>query len=453
MSGLINIGADNADDAHYRYKMPKLIAKIEGRGNGIRTNVVNNVDIAKALARPPEYTLKHFGTELGAQTRFDKGQGTSIVNGAHDAKALSEILEKFIKQYVQCYECGNPETVMRVKRDQITMRCKACGAKSEVDPRLKLNTFIIKNPPPKEESKQERKVKAKMEAAVAGAVSEGVVVEPSPKAKKEKKEKKEKKSKKEKKERRSARGEDGEGGSEGGGSGEGNGDASSGDDSGDDGDVEWMVDTSEEAARQRAQEQLSGAVAKLVGGEAAEAVAQVDELAARLAEELTLEDAVPALRAVLPTKKPLEAATLVQNLKVPGGLLGAYRALYEALFLSDDGTTTRDNRALHDLAEEKKLVLAACGRDAVGQAAQLVALEYLVANVVPARTAEAALVMKLLFEYDIVDEETFPAWAANTKASRKAGVAKERAMEVREAVQPFLTWLAEAESDSDDDDE
>jgi len=28
--------------------------QIEGRGNGIKTNIVNNVDIAKALERPPE---------------------------------------------------------------------------------------------------------------------------------------------------------------------------------------------------------------------------------------------------------------------------------------------------------------------------------------------------------------------------------------------------------------
>jgi translation initiation factor 5 len=28
--------------------------QIEGRGNGIKTNVVNNVDIAKSLERPPE---------------------------------------------------------------------------------------------------------------------------------------------------------------------------------------------------------------------------------------------------------------------------------------------------------------------------------------------------------------------------------------------------------------
>jgi translation initiation factor 5 len=49
-----NIGGENAGDAFYRYKMPRLIGKIEGRGNGIKTNVVNNVDIAKALERPPE---------------------------------------------------------------------------------------------------------------------------------------------------------------------------------------------------------------------------------------------------------------------------------------------------------------------------------------------------------------------------------------------------------------
>lgn len=29
-------------------------AQIEGRGNGIKTNVVNCVDIAKALERPPD---------------------------------------------------------------------------------------------------------------------------------------------------------------------------------------------------------------------------------------------------------------------------------------------------------------------------------------------------------------------------------------------------------------
>lgn len=36
-----------------------LPLQIEGRGNGIKTNVVNNVEIAKALERPPECELSH----------------------------------------------------------------------------------------------------------------------------------------------------------------------------------------------------------------------------------------------------------------------------------------------------------------------------------------------------------------------------------------------------------
>lgn len=104
-------------------------------------------------------TLKHFGCELGAQTNFNKDTGTSIVNGAHDAKKLSEVLEIFIKKYVQCYSCGNPETVVKVRRECIFLKCKACGHTSDVDMRDKLTTFIVKNPPENKLSKAEAKVK------------------------------------------------------------------------------------------------------------------------------------------------------------------------------------------------------------------------------------------------------------------------------------------------------
>lgn len=76
---------------------------------------------------PPDL-LKFYGCELGAQTNYDKKTGTCIVNGAHDLRKLNELLEGFIKKYVQCAACRNPETTIKVKREIITLKCKACGA-------------------------------------------------------------------------------------------------------------------------------------------------------------------------------------------------------------------------------------------------------------------------------------------------------------------------------------
>jgi translation initiation factor 2 beta subunit (eIF-2beta)/eIF-5 len=52
--------------------MPRMVARTEGRGNGIRTVIVNMEDISQSLNRPPDLITKFFGVELGAQTRWEE---------------------------------------------------------------------------------------------------------------------------------------------------------------------------------------------------------------------------------------------------------------------------------------------------------------------------------------------------------------------------------------------
>lgn len=130
--------------------MPVLLTKIEGKGNGIKTVIPNMSDVSRALSRPPTYPTKFFGCELGAQTSFDEKNDRYIVNGAHDATRLRELLDGFIDKFVLCKSCKNPETdLILVKGDIIVRDCKACGKRTDVDMRHKLTTFIVKNPPAK----------------------------------------------------------------------------------------------------------------------------------------------------------------------------------------------------------------------------------------------------------------------------------------------------------------
>lgn len=130
--------------------MPILLTKIEGKGNGIKTVIPNMSDVSRALSRPPTYPTKFFGCELGAQTVLDEKNDRYIVNGAHDATRLRELLDGFIDKFVLCKSCKNPETdLVLVKGDYIVRDCKACGERTDVDMRHKLTTYIVKNPPAK----------------------------------------------------------------------------------------------------------------------------------------------------------------------------------------------------------------------------------------------------------------------------------------------------------------
>ena len=49
----VNIRSDIADP-FYRYKMEKLVSKVEGKGNGIKSVIVNLTSVAQSLSRSPQ---------------------------------------------------------------------------------------------------------------------------------------------------------------------------------------------------------------------------------------------------------------------------------------------------------------------------------------------------------------------------------------------------------------
>jgi len=179
--------------------------------------------VAHALKRPPQYTTKWFGAELGAQSTYTNKEGEgerAIVNGHHDTPIFQTMLDKFIQKYVLCENCHLPEIDMFVKKGVILAKCAACGWAGELDNNHKLAAYISKNPPDasghgvvnlavaagtgekksKEDRQKDREEKRKAKGAEGGDDDDD---EDAPKKeRKEKKEKKEKSGTKEKKEKK-----------------------------------------------------------------------------------------------------------------------------------------------------------------------------------------------------------------------------------------------------------
>lgn len=109
--------------------------------------------------------IKYFGFELGAQTNTNPTDDRWIINGVHEAAKLQDYLDGFISKFVLCKKCKNPETDVVIKDGNIVLDCKACGQRSDVDARLKLSSFILKNQPKKgkkdKSDKKARRAKAK----------------------------------------------------------------------------------------------------------------------------------------------------------------------------------------------------------------------------------------------------------------------------------------------------
>ncbi|KAJ3092437.1 hypothetical protein HK102_007256 [Quaeritorhiza haematococci] len=406
----INISGDN-NDKFYRYKMPRLQAKVEGKGNGIKTVIPNMTDIARSLGRPPAYPTKFFGCELGALVTCDAKNDRYIVNGQHSADRLQQLLQGFINKFVLCPSCKNPETDLVIKKDYIIRVCKACGAKNDVDLRHKLTTFILKNPPDqangKGDKKSGKKGKKNKDAEATSPSSKTANGLPTPP------------------------------------------DTAS-NDSNDDGDDEltrriaeeaaqlpevnddddddWAVDTSAEAVAARMKDlSVGGAVAKITGDD----------------DDDDGDDPLEAFGDFIannPKASDKEIYDEAQDLGVRDHK--ACTVLMQVLF---DAKITPAQIAKRAPLLKKFLTSEKAQKGLLGGFERLVGVMHK-KELMP----KVPIFLKAFYDEELIDEEVFLAWGA--KASKRY-VEKSVSKEIRAKAEPFLNWLQNAEEEESDDDE
>lgn len=123
----VNIPKDTIDP-HFRYKR-QVIQIVVTPKNGGTTSITNIKSIAKSLERPEDQITIFFKKNF--KTQVSLKDSTISIRGTKTLEELECVLELFIKDYILCNHCGNPETKMYSISKQEKRICKACGLKSK----------------------------------------------------------------------------------------------------------------------------------------------------------------------------------------------------------------------------------------------------------------------------------------------------------------------------------
>ena len=98
---------------------------------GKNTIFRNFMDFPKALRRDPEKFLLYLNKEL-ASAGYIAGERV-IFLGRKTLSSFQALIDRYIKDYVQCPVCGSPDThTEKIKPRVAFFICEACGAKSSI---------------------------------------------------------------------------------------------------------------------------------------------------------------------------------------------------------------------------------------------------------------------------------------------------------------------------------
>ena len=97
---------------------------------GKKTIFRNFMEFPKALRRDPEKFLLYLNKEL-ASAGYIAGERV-IFLGRKTPSSFQALIDRYVKDYIQCPVCGSPDTHNEKKKKVAFLICEACGAKSSI---------------------------------------------------------------------------------------------------------------------------------------------------------------------------------------------------------------------------------------------------------------------------------------------------------------------------------
>jgi translation initiation factor 5 len=145
MSDLVNM--NGSDDPFYRY----LVKRIKVKHETGKTVIINNDIVSKQTGRPNDWIVTYIGQVLGVSTNIDKkNQNKCTLTGKHEEYIIQEKYFEFIKKYILCRHCGNPETLPKIvgkkKNASVDLSCRSCGKSDSLDSSDKFVKFMFLHP-------------------------------------------------------------------------------------------------------------------------------------------------------------------------------------------------------------------------------------------------------------------------------------------------------------------
>ena len=109
-----------------RFIIPEAAVEISGS----RTILKNFIEVSNKLRREQQHVAKFLSKESATSGSIQGG--TMVFQGNIRREILQKKIEDYIKEFVYCKECKEPDTRL-VKEGRVTfMVCEACGAKHPV---------------------------------------------------------------------------------------------------------------------------------------------------------------------------------------------------------------------------------------------------------------------------------------------------------------------------------